>query len=517
MEVLVLRGRHVVVQIVHRRRVTADRHEAGVRDVRIEHAGLDLTSRLGTDEFHRAFDGVEQSLLHRGLARHLDVGGIQGAEVYDDAGALVVHPLPHLLDDGVAVDAQIHARIGLVQFLHVLVHGVHEGLALIRLDLFVVLLVGEHSRLPGQRRELDLGDVAETHVLAVQVLDDVVHGVDRDLLGVVQHLRRGHAVGEVVIVAAGHQRGLHGVSDLGIRLLQGNGRHADLAVGDVGIVDVQGDLAGDLGQQQVRIERREGLADVRLLAEHHVAGQGLADAAVVDVAVLVARIVVRGVVRVDAGDVLQAFLLLDLDHLVQRGDDAAGHVFLVAFRHVHQVAVQFVQVLREVFHDGHVTRHAALHIERAAAEHELAGFDIVDDFLGDLHGQELLGQQVRPERLLPEGTVVIHADGVHVADHDDAALGIAFRALQIRDVILPVRLFQIAKHVVLIRMSLEIRHFRIEIVHVLRDFRLSPVARVVDGGDVDHLRGELFDFFERIQIHRVLLQRGPPAARTGRL
>ena len=164
-----------------------------------------------------------------------------------------------------------------------------------------------------------------------------------------------------------------------------------------------------------------------------------------------------------------------------------------------------------------MTRYAALHVESAAAEHEFAGLDVVDDFLRHLHGQELLGQQVGPEGLFPERAVVVHANSVDVADHDDAALGIALRSLQIRDVAVAVLLLQIGEHIVLVRMSLEIRHSRVEVVDVLRDFRLSSVARVVDGGDVDHFCGKFLDFFKRIEIHTTLLTIWPARKADGPL
>lgn len=183
-------------------------------------------------------------------------------------------------------------------------------------------------------------------------------------------------MGEEVVVGEGGQRRLDGVALLGVRLLQRDGRDGHLALGDVAQVGVQGHAACDLGDQQVGVEGIEGGAHVGFLAQRHEAGQQLADAAVVDVAVLVAGHVVGGVVGVDAGHVLEVLLLLQVQQVVDGGDDAVGVVLLVTLGDLDQVAVQLLGMLGEVLDEVHVAGHAGLHIQSAAAEHVVAGLNV---------------------------------------------------------------------------------------------------------------------------------------------
>ena len=419
-EVLGLPGRHVGAQGIHGGELVADRHEAGVRDVRVEHPGLDLALRLRADHFDRGLDGVQERALLLGLSRHLDAGAVDGPEEDDQGRGLVLVPFPGFLRDLEAVQSQVQGRIIGLELLLVSLDRILERLAVLLRQLVVELLPGVDPGLPRQRLARHVADLAEPLPLGVQVLDDAVHGLDADGFALLQHLGRVEAVGEVVVVGEGDQGGLYGVRALGVHLLQGDRRDRHLALCDVAQVRVQGHVPGHFRDQQVRVEGAERGADVGLLAEGDEARQELADAAVVDVAVLIARRIVRGVVRVDAGDVLKALFLLEVHQHVQAGDDALGVVLLVALRELDQVAVQLLRVLGEVLHDDHVARDAGLHVQSASAEHELAGVDVVDDVLRQVEVLlQDLRQVLRIKGVVPVLGEVVHADGVDVAEQDD--------------------------------------------------------------------------------------------------
>ena len=152
-------------------------------------------------------------------------------------------------------------------------------------------------------------------------------------------------MGEEVVVGESGQRSLHRVALLGIRLLQRDGRDSDLTLRHIAQVGIQGHTAGDLGNQQVGVKGVKGGANMGLLAQRDEAGQQLADAAVVDIAILVAGHIVGGVVGIDAGDVLEALFFLQLQQVVNGGDDAVGVVLLVTLGNLDQIAVQLLGVL----------------------------------------------------------------------------------------------------------------------------------------------------------------------------
>ena len=168
------------------------------------------------------------------------------------------------------------------------------------------------------------------------------------------------------------------------------------------------------------------------LAQRHEAGQQLADAAVVDVAVLIAGHVVGGVVGVDAGHVLEVLLLLQVQQVVDGGDDAVGVVLLVTLGDLDQVAVQLLGVLGEVLDEVHVAGHAGLHIQSAAAEHVVAGLNVRQYLRRQGEGLlQLLGQLVGLKGVLADGAEIIHAHGVDVADEDHGAVGGTLGALDV--------------------------------------------------------------------------------------
>ena len=380
-----------------------------------------------------------------------------------------------------------------------LVNGFLEGLAVHGGQLVVELAPGVDTGLPGQLMEVHLAQLAEALVLGVQVLHRLVKGLHSHLLALFQHDGRTPAVGEEVVVTEGRQRRLHGVGALGVHLLQGDGRNGHLTLGDVAQVSVQGHLACDVGQHQVGVQRAEGLAHMGLLAEHGEAGQQLADAAVVDVAVLVARGVVGGVVGVDARHILEVLLLLQLLQQVQGGDDALGVVLLVALADSQQVAVQLLGMLREVLDQVHMTCHAGLHIQRAAAEQILAGLDVVNDLLGQ-HERlaQLGGQLLAAESILADGAEIIYAHGVDVADEDDRAVGIALGALHIGQRAVPHHKVVLGLEALdLLGMCLEVGQGHIEVLYIAGHGALA--ARfLVDAGDGDHLFRQLLDLVKRI-------------------
>ena len=368
-----------------------------------------------------------------------------------------------------------------------------------RCQLVIKLAPGVDPGLPGQLVEFHLAQLTEALVLGIQIFHRLVKGLHGHLLALFQHDGRAPAVGEEVVVAEGRQRRLHSVGALGIHLLQGDGRNGDLALGDVAQVSVQGHLARDIGQHQVGVQRAEGLAHMGLLAKHGEAGQQLADAAVVDVSVLITGGVVGGVVGVDARHILEMLLLLQLLQQIQGRDDALGVVLLVALTDGQQVAVQLLGMLGEILNQIHVAGYAGLHIQGAAAEQIFAGLDIVNDLLRQHKGlAQLGGQLLAAEGVLTDGAEIVHPHGIDVADEDDRAVRIALGALHIGQRTVPHHKVVLGLEALdLLRVCLEVGQGHIELLHITSHSALAA-RLLIDAGDGDHVFRQLLDRFKRI-------------------
>ena len=423
---------HIRLQCLNSQRIVAHGHKTGVRDVGVEHTGLDLALGLGPHHLDGALHRAQQSLFLGRAAGHLDTGAEDRAEEHYHGGGLVLRPLPSLLHHTQAEQPQIQLGVVLMQLHGKLVNGLLERLAVRSGQLVVELVPGVNTGLPGQLMEVHLAQLAEALVLGVQVLHRFVKGLHSHLLALFQHDGRAPAVGEEVVVAEGRQRRLHGVGALGVHLFQGDGRDGDLALGDVAQAGVQAHLPRDVGQHQVGVQCTEGLPHMGLLAEHGEAGQQLADAAVIDVAVFIAGGVVGGVVGVDARHILEVFFFLQLLQQVQSRDDALGVVLLVALADGQQVAIQLLGMLGEILDQVHMAGYAGLHVQRAAAKQILAGLDVVNDLLRQHEClAQLGGQFLAAEGILADGAKIVHPHGVDVADEDDRAVRIALGALHI--------------------------------------------------------------------------------------
>ena len=241
-----LPGRHIAGELVH---VLGRGNPAiaQIGDIRVKFPGHDRIIVTLSGGRHRLFHGGQQDIAAGIAVADKVVRIIRRGKIDDNFGILVGTVFVDFIDNGHRHLAIIRAAFA--QLANQDVENPVEFFPHFAAHLPVQLVIGQYIRLPGQRLERDMAQLAKFRVFAIEMSDrrlECFHGLGPAFR---QHGGRFAVMGGPVEIQIHRIRRLHGILRLVVALMQTDRRQGNLAVGNIAQIRGQIDPAHHFGSQ----------------------------------------------------------------------------------------------------------------------------------------------------------------------------------------------------------------------------------------------------------------------------